>query len=52
MAGFWPHAHLRFLSEREREEEESRTAQRSTETAGARTSHELDALEAGRREQL
>lgn len=51
MAGFWPHAHLRFVSEMV-EEEESR-AQRSTETAGARTSHELDALEAGsRRDQL
>ena len=47
MAGFWPHAHFRFITE---QEEESR-AQRPAETGG-RTSHELDALEAGRRDQL
>ncbi|RLN22421.1 hypothetical protein C2845_PM07G17410 [Panicum miliaceum] len=45
--GFWPHAHFRFITE---QEEESR-AQRAGETGG-RTSHELDALEAGRRDQL
>ncbi|CAO2170916.1 unnamed protein product [Urochloa humidicola] len=45
--GFWPHAHFRFITE----QEESRMMQLPTET-GARTSHELDALEAGRRDQL
>ena len=47
MAGFWPHAHFRFITE---QEEESR-AQRPAETGG-RSCHELDALEAGRRDQL
>ncbi|CAL4962187.1 unnamed protein product [Urochloa decumbens] len=46
--GFWPHAHFRFVTE---QEEESRMMQLPTET-GARTSQELDALEAGRRGQL
>ncbi|PUZ55465.1 hypothetical protein GQ55_5G213900 [Panicum hallii var. hallii] len=45
--GFWPHAHFRFITE---QEEESR-GQRPAE-AGGRTSHELDAMEAGRRDQL
>ncbi|CAO1948391.1 unnamed protein product [Urochloa humidicola] len=45
--GFWPHAHFRFITERE---EENRM-QLPAET-GARTSQELDALEAGRRDQL
>jgi len=45
--GFWPHAHFRFITE---QEEESR-AQRPAETGG-RSCHELDALEAGRRDQL
>ncbi|CAO2198188.1 unnamed protein product [Urochloa humidicola] len=44
--GFWPHAHFRFITE-----QESRMMQLPTET-GARTSHELDALESGRRDQL
>ncbi|CAL4955268.1 unnamed protein product [Urochloa decumbens] len=46
--GFWPHAHFRFVTE---QDEESRMMQLPTET-GARTSQELDALEAGRRGQL
>jgi hypothetical protein len=46
MAGSWPHAHFRFITE----QEESR---RHLPTGiGAPRSHELDALEAGRRGQL
>ncbi|KAJ1284674.1 hypothetical protein BS78_03G223200 [Paspalum vaginatum] len=50
--GFWPHAHFRHITERQQEEMESRGRAQPSVEAGARTSHELDAMEAGRRDQL
>ncbi|KAK3161502.1 hypothetical protein QOZ80_1BG0077940 [Eleusine coracana subsp. coracana] len=60
--GFWPHAHFRFIIERERESQTLRDAEMSNTRATSnnslraqlerRTSDPLDALEAGRGNQL